>query len=407
MKYLLILLLPLYPLKAQYLWQIYPDTVIKWNYTDGDEFDGSEINKDKWRSNFPWTITVPSQEAVIRENNVKFNKGIASFIVDKDTSLVELLPWQIDTAKFKRLGVKLVDGNKIPVKYSIGLLWMNKTYKYGYFEIKFKSIQGQGIWPAFWLYGASKNNEIDLLELKGEKEKYLHVDIHCPDGCGNYKKNLFGSKQKWGHWLKTDTKLKDSYNVLAGEWSPKYIKYYLNGQLVAYAEHHYDMGMHVIVGNGIAKDHAPFKPGPNRETIFPNSFLVDYVRIYKTDTVPNLFEIQNILSKQSILNRTDSSDFIANKANKKLLNNRDKKLKSERLLTVSVMPLAKGKLSLRIIGVKKDDNIYITFKTIRGNQIQSIEVKKNTEKIIRLEEPTTNFQIIVNGKEIQEKINFQ
>ncbi len=409
MKYLFLLFFPAFTLHAQFLWQVYPDTIIKWNYTDGDEFNKNEINKDKWTTSFPWTITVPSQEAVIRENNIKFNNGIASFIVDKDSSLVKLNDWQIDTLRFKKLGIKLLAGNKMPVKYSLGLLWSNKTYKYGYFEIKFKACDGKGLWPAFWMYAANKNNEIDFLELKGEKEKYLHVDIHCPDGCGNYKKNLFGVGQKWGHWLKTEQRLKSSYNVMAGEWTPTFIKYYLNGKLVAYVEHAYDMGMHLIVGNGIAKDGAPFKPGPDKATPFPNPFFVDYVRIYKTDTLPNLTIIkENLALTKFISNEADTSSFVSDKANKKLINNRNNNLKSKNVLTISIMPLSKSSMSFRAIGLANGDTLVATFKNSNGDLIKYLEVKKNSETVISFTEGSSiDFQLTINEKIIKENLTIR
>lgn len=405
MKYLLIFLFPLC-LKAQFLWQFYPDTVLRWNYRDGDEFNKPEIDKEKWQASFPWSKTVSSQEAVIRENNVKFKDGLISFIVDRDTSLVELYPWQIDTVKFKKNGIRIVNGNKLAVKYSIGLLWLNQPYQYGYFEVKFKAPQGQGIWPAFWLYAAKENNEIDFLELKGEKENSLHVDIHCPDGCRNFRKNLFGFPQGWGHWLKTDRDLKSGFNILAGEWTPQGIKFYLNGILIAYAAHNFEMGMNLIVGTGIAKDRAAFKPGPNKATPFPNSFLVDYVRIYKTDAPPDLNEIKKKFSSSALFTATDTSAvFAARKLTGKLLNNSDKKLKSAELLTISAQQISKTEIAFRVVGVKKTDVIFVSFKTGSGKIIRTLEIKQNLEMIIPLTMNTdVQLEMTVNNKTVKETI---
>ncbi|MBC7861819.1 MAG: family 16 glycosylhydrolase, partial [Bacteroidia bacterium] len=236
-------LLLAFNIQAQYLWQVFPDKVVKWNYYDGDEFNKEKLDETKWITSQPWGRPVHSQEIIYVKDNVVFENGIAQFQIRKENKLFELYPWEFDTASLRKDKIPLVDGNKINFKYSGGLLWSKKKYKYGYFEIKFKASEGQGIWPAFWLYGANPNNEIDFYELKGEKEKTLHVDIHCPDGCSNYIDTWYGYRKSWGHWVEISKRLSEEYNVVSGEWTADYIKWYFNGMLMAYSNHSYDLDM--------------------------------------------------------------------------------------------------------------------------------------------------------------------
>jgi len=45
----------------------------------------------------------------------------------------------------------------------------NYTFTYGYFEERAQLPYGQGLWPAFWLYGTSGTAEIDVMEMYGSQ----------------------------------------------------------------------------------------------------------------------------------------------------------------------------------------------------------------------------------------------
>ena len=36
------------------MWQVQNDTIMKWGYFFGDEFNGDQINEDLWHPNYPW-----------------------------------------------------------------------------------------------------------------------------------------------------------------------------------------------------------------------------------------------------------------------------------------------------------------------------------------------------------------
>ena len=40
------------------MWQISEDTVITWNYADGDEFNDKKIDTDKWKYSYGWGRTI-------------------------------------------------------------------------------------------------------------------------------------------------------------------------------------------------------------------------------------------------------------------------------------------------------------------------------------------------------------
>ena len=393
--------------KAQYLWQIYPDTIIKWSYSDGDEFNKNFVNKDKWFIGFPWGKNILTQDTYVVDSNICLNNQIARFILKKENNLVQLEPWQIDSVGFKKDRIILIDKNKFLFKYSGALLWSKKQFKYGYFEIKFKAPEGQGIWPAFWLYGGTPNNEIDFFELKGEEEKKIHVDIHCPDGCSNYKEFL-NYRKSWGHWVSTNQKLRENYNVVSGDWSPNFIKWYLNGNLIAYSDHSFDMPMNLTLGTGIAKDKGAFNPGPNELTPFPNYFDVDYVRVYKSDTLPDLNKIiQNLTINYDTVLINKIGDLKAEKAHKRL-KYKPRSLKIKPLITVSIMQLSSNTYNIRVFGATKKNSVKISITDITGRGVKSIMVSDILETLFLSEaNKTYNLQIEVDGRIINEKINFE
>jgi len=393
---------------GQYLWQIYPDTIIKWNYYDGDEFNKAFINNDRWHIGFPWGKNIISQSTLVSDSNIYLNTSIARFILKQDSNLIKLEPWQIDTIKFKKDKINLVGKNKILFKYSGALLWSKKQFKYGYFEIKFKAPDGQGIWPAFWLYAGNANNEIDFFELKGEQERKIHVDIHCPEGCSNYKEFL-NYRKGWGHWVNTDQTLKENYNVVSGEWSPDFVKWYLNGNLIAYSNHSFDMPMNLTVGTGIAKNNGAFKPGPNKKTPFPNFFDVDYVRVYKTDTLPNLRMVKDNLTLNSdTLFKNKGGDLKAKKTRKKLIN-KPKGIKTDPfLITLSVTQVSSFIFSIRALGITDNDTLIISILNNSNELIRKIFVKEAGETLFLSEDRGDyTLRIEVNGQIIKEKIRFE
>ncbi len=366
---------------SQYLWQIYPDTVIKWNYYNGDEFNKKEVDQNKWIRNLPWSRAVLSQDIYYLDSNVAVNNGNVQFYLKQESKLFSLQPWEMDSTFLQKNKAKLIDGDKFPFKYTGGLLWSKQQYKYGYFEIKFKAATGQGIWPAFWLYGGNPNNEIDFMELKGEKEVSVHVDIHCKDGCSNYITGWFGYRKAFGHWVKVKEPLNEGYNIISGEWTPNYIKWFLNGILIAYSKQSINISMNLTAGTGIAKNGGAFKPGPNLKTPFPNEFDVDYIRVYKTDTIPNYNEIKTSMSDSLFANNLSTDLLNAPKNNLKLKGGVNHKL-YKNLITFSIMQVSKNALNVRILGVTQTDTCLVIISDIYDNEIQKIYFNQSREVIM-------------------------
>jgi beta-glucanase (GH16 family) len=160
------------------------------------------------------------------------------------------------------------------------------TQKYGRFEARIKIPYGQGIWPAFWMLGDNiatvpwpSCGEIDIMENIGKEPSTVHGTIHGPGYSGA---NGIGSP----YALPAGQKFSDDFHIYALEWSPNTLRFYVDGSLyrtivasdtpqgTAWVfDHPFFIIMNVAVGGG-------WPGSPDQTTVFPQTMLVDYVRVY-------------------------------------------------------------------------------------------------------------------------------
>ncbi|MEM1212680.1 MAG: glycoside hydrolase family 16 protein [Planctomycetota bacterium] len=162
--------------------------------------------------------------------------------------------------------------------------------RYGRFEARIQIPRGQGVWPAFWMLGASFPEvgwpgcgEIDIMENIGRELDKVHGTLHGPgysasDGlAGTYEHPDGGA-------------FADGFHVYAVEWDASGIRWFVDG--VQYHERTpADVG-----GAGEGRwvfDDGPFFlllnvavggywPGyPDETTPLPQRMVVDYVRVYR------------------------------------------------------------------------------------------------------------------------------
>jgi len=159
---------------------------------------------------------------------------------------------------------------------------------YGRFEARMKLPLGKGIWPAFWMLGANNDaerwpgcGEIDVMENIGEAG-HVYSTLHGP-GYSGAKGISAPYELPAGEAVNTD------FHVYAVEWEPERIRFYLDDRLIVERtpkdlppgtkwvyDHPFFLILNVAVGGEW--------PGyPDDTTVFPQSMLVDYVRVYRKD----------------------------------------------------------------------------------------------------------------------------
>jgi beta-glucanase (GH16 family) len=160
------------------------------------------------------------------------------------------------------------------------------SHKYGRFEARIKIPQGQGLWPAFWMLGDDigkrgwpKSGEIDIMENIGKEPALVHGTIHGPGYSGDK-----GPTSSYA--LPADQHFADDFHVYAVEWEKKAIRFYVDDHLYATRtpadlpkgtkwvfQHNFFILLNVAVGGG-------WPGNPDDSSVFPQTMLVDYVRVY-------------------------------------------------------------------------------------------------------------------------------
>ncbi len=168
---------------------------------------------------------------------------------------------------------------------SARLLTKNKfDQAYGRFEARMRLPWGQGIWPAFWMLGADIDSnpwpaagEIDIMEFRGQEPTIVLGSVHGPGYSG-------GEAITKSYTLKND-RFDTGFHVFGIEWGPDYINYYVDNVLYNQitpedvpGEWVFNKPFYILVNLAVG---GSFVGSPNSETVFPQTMLVDYVRVYK------------------------------------------------------------------------------------------------------------------------------
>lgn len=156
---------------------------------------------------------------------------------------------------------------------------------YGRYEARIKLPFGQGIWPAFWLLGDDSNGsviwpqigEIDIMEYRGQEPLVIHGSVHGPGySAGNAVTDRY---------VLSNGRFDTEFHLFAIEWSRNSIKYYVDDILYneitpddvdgewVFNDNTFYIIMNVAVGGS-------FVGPPNDNTPFPQTMMVDYVRVY-------------------------------------------------------------------------------------------------------------------------------
>jgi len=159
-----------------------------------------------------------------------------------------------------------------------------QAWKYGRVEARIKIPRGQGIWPAFWMLGDNiltepwpRCGEIDILENIGKEPAIVHGTVHGPGYSGVH--GVGGSFE-----LSTGA-FADDFHVYVIEWEAEQIRWLVDERLYLTVtskdvpgrwafDHPFFMILNVAVGGD-------WPGNPTNETLFPQSMLVDYVRVYQ------------------------------------------------------------------------------------------------------------------------------
>ena len=157
--------------------------------------------------------------------------------------------------------------------------------QYGRFEARIRLPYGKGLWPAFWLLGSNIDQvgwpqcgEIDVMENAGSRPTVVSSAVHGP----GYNAGLAITKE----FDFEDERVDTQFHVYGIEWGPGYINFYVDDKLYnqitpedVTGDWVFDNGPFYILLNVAVG--GVFDGNPNEDTVFPQTMIVDYVRVYQ------------------------------------------------------------------------------------------------------------------------------
>ena len=165
---------------------------------------------------------------------------------------------------------------------------------YGRVEARIKVPAGAGMWPAFWMLGTNidqvnwpQSGEVDIMENVGRLPNQVFGTLHGPGYSGG---------QSYGGSTTLNAPVSAGFHVFAVQWQPDKIVWtvdgvpyftatpndpFLQGKTWVF-NHPFYLLLNVAVGGNFAGAVGP-------DTTFPQSTLVDYVRVYQGKPVAEKF----------------------------------------------------------------------------------------------------------------------
>ncbi|MCL1943474.1 MAG: family 16 glycosylhydrolase [Candidatus Azobacteroides sp.] len=225
-----------------------------------DEFNGNSYDTNIWSPQIAGDG--------FGNNELQYYTGNANNIFTRDGCLV----------------IKAVKEQYQNRDYTSGKLWsQNKKYfKYGRVEARFKLPKGVGTWPAIWMmpqssvYGGwPRSGEIDVMEFVGYQPNTIFGTVHY----GNPNHQQSGSSLTVSD--------PDAFHIIRIDWEPGYIKWYLDDRLLytynngyaGSAQWPFDQNFYVILNFAVGGNWGGAQGVDT--SIWPQEFLIDYVRVYQ------------------------------------------------------------------------------------------------------------------------------
>jgi beta-glucanase (GH16 family) len=236
-----------------------------WKLVFSDEFDGQALDTNKWST---------TMEFVGTHGPRYHNEFYLSYTLDEDVIVRDGL-LRLRTER------QTVSGSE-PIglfDYSQGLVSTHDKFNftYGYVEIRAKYPGGKGLWPCFWLMPQNQSwpPEFDIAEYYGGQHKMHH-------GLA------YGTMQDF-HWDSsgdTETDFVNQWHTIGLEWTPGRAVWYVDGVACKTVTANYvpSAPMYVILSNGVSSRFGP-SGEPDENTVFPNDFEIDYIRVYQEPPV--------------------------------------------------------------------------------------------------------------------------
>lgn len=242
----------------------------KWELVFSDEFEGSIIDPNRWVPCYWWdnqgcTNLGNNEEQWYLPENVSVANGILSLTAKREQAQTPDGDTYSYTSGMVTSG-RLTYNTDSPSRFA---------YKYGYAEVRARIPKGKGLWPAIWLLPDDHiaKPEIDVMEILGDDPHTVYMNFHYKDQNGNRARSA-------GQWT-SDVDLSEDWHIYAVDWKPNELVWYIDGiERRRFTKLPYipNEPMYLILNLAVGGD---WPGSPDDQTVFPSSFEIDYVRVWK------------------------------------------------------------------------------------------------------------------------------
>ena len=289
-----------------------------------DNFNGTSLDMSNWKLPYQgvdlgtnlsvanmWYANTGNTPSIPMANNIEVSNGTLKLIARKESTPINgkwvsdfsTTPWTYQTASFS---------------YSSAEILTKNTFGYGKYEMRCKLPKGKGFWPAFWTFGTTGWNEIDIFEFWNEYKVDLLLNkvydpsklSRIPNLCTHH---TYGEEINLSCPSKSDeSDFSESFHVFTMIWDNYKIEWYIDGNLKRRSTKFYTiLGQQLDCGSiqgyqPYLKDKAyPMEEfqtiimdlaisagadSPDATTPFPSALEIDYVRYYKQVSCSSVFE---------------------------------------------------------------------------------------------------------------------
>jgi beta-glucanase (GH16 family) len=243
-------------------------TLPGWELVWSDEFNGESLDRSKWE------FEVDAQGGGNRElqyyvtNNVRVHDGFLKIEAIKEHYVGPQ-------------GTREYTSSRIRTRHK-------GDWLLGRFDTRAKLPQGKGIWPAIWMlpsenrYGGwPHNGEIDIMELLGHEPQKVYGTLHYTDPRRRHAST--GT-----HFVLPNGTFSDDFHVFRLDWETNAMRWYVDDKLYQTVTKWqsgtnsfpapFNQKFHLLLNLAVGGN---WPGNPDTSTAFPQSMIVDYVRVYR------------------------------------------------------------------------------------------------------------------------------
>ena len=245
-----------------------PDSYPGYNLVWSDEFDGATLNTSNWT--FEMGDGCP--------NNCGWGNNELQYYREDNVSMVN--GHLVITAKKQRFGGREYTSSRLITKGK-------RQFKFGRIDIRAALPEGQGLWPALWMLGSNIDavgwpscGEIDIMELTGNLPNRVVGTVHYGASVSQHQ---YISAPKY---LSGNDNFQDEFHVFSINWENNKIEFLVDDEIyhtitpasLNGASYPFNKNFFFIFNVAVGGN---FPGNPDGTTPFPQSMIVDYIRVFQ------------------------------------------------------------------------------------------------------------------------------